>query len=180
MVGITLNPILLVHPRKNLAKESIDIALTRVDAELGDPDGLVEGLVELGQVVLEVVGVGPGVVVGDDKVDLAVAAAGHELLEVVDTLVGLVTVSDSRRADLKTLAGEGLDVLLVGGDGGVDVHAGSSTTLKHVSEDCGTCGTMDSPNLVRLVEAQDVLDIVLGASIGNVGRPAGGAPVLVG
>jgi hypothetical protein len=38
----------------------------------------------------------------------------------------------------------------------------------------------DLPNLIRLVEAEDVLDVVLGASIGDVQSPALSAPLLVG
>jgi hypothetical protein len=38
----------------------------------------------------------------------------------------------------------------------------------------------DIPNLVRLVEAEDGLDVVLGAGIGNVLSPALSAPLLVG
>jgi hypothetical protein len=92
VVGVTLNPGLSVHPGKNLLKESIRVA--RSNAELGDPDGLVEGLVELLEVVLEILSVVPGVVVGNDKVDLASGTLVHEVLEVVDALVGLVGVGD--------------------------------------------------------------------------------------
>jgi hypothetical protein len=96
VVGITLDPFSLVQPRQNLLQESISVTLARVDTELGEPDRLVEGLVELGEVVLEVLDVGPGVVVGNDEVDLAVAAARHELLQVVDALVGISAVGNSR------------------------------------------------------------------------------------
>jgi hypothetical protein len=129
MVSIPLDPLGLVQPGQNLLQEGIGITLTWVDAEFGDPDGLVEGLVELGEVVLEVVGVGPGIVVGNNEVDLAIAAASHELLEVIYAFVGLVTVGDGGRADLQTGAGKGLDVLLVCSDGLVDGDVGASATV---------------------------------------------------
>jgi len=161
VVGVTLDPGLSVHPGKDLLKELVGVA--RSDTKLGNPNRLVEGLVELGEVVLEVLSVVPGVVVGDDEVDLAAVAGRHELLEVVDSLVGLVGVGDGRRADAETLGGEGLDELLVGCGSSCDVDVGTSTT-----------------SMVGLVEAQDVRNLVVLLGIGNVGVPALSAPLLVG
>lgn len=161
VVGVALNPGLGVEPGKNLLEELVGVALS--DTKLGDPDGQVEGVVELGEVVLEVLGLVPGVVVGDDEVDLAVAAAAHEGLEPVDSLVGLVGVGDGWRADAETLTSQGLDKTTVGVNGSSDVHVAASAT-----------------NLVWLVEAQDVRDLVVLAGIGNVVCPGRGAPVLVG
>jgi hypothetical protein len=42
----------------------------------------------------------------------------------------------------------------------------------------GTCDHL--PDLIRLVEAEDVLDVILGTSIGDVLSPALSAPLLVG
>jgi hypothetical protein len=130
VVGVPLDPLSLVQPWQSLLKESISIALAGVDAELSDPDRLVEGVVELGEVVLEVLELVPCVVVGDNEVNLAVTALSHELLEVVDALVGFGTVGHSRRADLETLAGKRLNVLLVGSDGLVDRDVGASATVE--------------------------------------------------
>tara|TARA_R110002003_G_scaffold59_11_gene5298 strand:- start:3932 stop:5029 length:1098 start_codon:yes stop_codon:yes gene_type:complete len=180
MVSIPLDPLGLVQPGQNLLQEGIGIALTWVDAEFGDPDGLVEGLVELGEVVLEVVGVGPGIVVGNNEVDLAVAAASHELLEVIYAFVGLVTIGDGGRADLQTGAGKGLDVLLVCSDGLVDGDVGAAATVVSQNYDDNTrLLSLNLPRLIRLVEAEDIFDIVFGACVGDVLRPARCAPVLV-
>lgn len=161
MVGVTLDPGLSIHPGKDLLKELVGVA--RSYTELGDPDGLVKGLVELGEVVLEVLSVVSGVVVGDDEVDLAAVAGRHELLKVVDSLVGLVGVGDGRRADTEALRGEGLDERLVGRGGSSDVDVGASTT-----------------NLVGLVEAQHVRNLIVLLGVGDVGVPALSAPLLVG
>lgn len=161
MVRIALNPVLAVQPRQNLLEELIGVALA--DTELGDPDGLVEGLVESLEVVLEVLGLVPGVVVSDNEVDLAVAALAHELLEPVDALVGFVAVGDSRRAKAEALFTERVDVLLVGRNSAADIHVGASTA-----------------NLVWLVEAQDVGDLVFLLRSSNVGEPSLRAPLLVG
>lgn len=126
MPRIALDPVLAIHPGHDLLEELGRIALS--DTELSNPHGLVEGLVEGLQVVLEVLGLVPGVVVGDDVVDLAVGAAGHELLQPVDALVGAVAVGHRWGTDLQ-VAGEGLDVLLVGLDGVVDGHAGATATV---------------------------------------------------
>lgn len=137
VVGIALNPVLGVEPGKNVLEELVGVALG--DTKLGDPDRQVESVVELGEVVLEVLGLVPGVVVGDDKVNLAVTAAAHEGLEPVDSLVGLIGVGDGWRANAKTLASKGLDKTLVSLNGSSNVHVAASTT-----------------DLVWLVEAQDV------------------------
>ena len=97
MIRIALDPILSVQPRQYLLQEGISVA--GGDAELSDPDGLVEGLVEVDQIVLEVLGLVPGVVVGDDEVDLAVTATSNELLQPVGTLVGFVAVRHGRGAE---------------------------------------------------------------------------------
>ena len=122
---IPLDPALLIHPGQDLLEESRRIALG--DTELGDPDRLVEGGVEVCHVSLEVLGLVPGVPVGGDKVDLAVAAGRHELLEPVDALVGAGAVGYGGAADFQT-AGERLDVLLVSGYGVGDGHAGAAAT----------------------------------------------------
>jgi hypothetical protein len=90
VVSIPLDPLSRVHPGQHLLQELLGITLTRVDTELSDPDGLLEGVVEFGEVVLEVLDLVPRVVVGDDEVDLAAVTASHELLEVIDAFVGLV------------------------------------------------------------------------------------------
>jgi hypothetical protein len=90
MVSIPLDPILGVHPRQHCLQESIGITLTRVDTKFSDPHGLLEGVVEVLEVRLEVVDLVPRVIVGDDEVDLAAVTASHELLEVINTFVGLV------------------------------------------------------------------------------------------
>jgi hypothetical protein len=131
MISVTLNPLLLVHPWQYLCQESAGITLARVDAEFGYPDRLVESLMELNKVVLEVIGIGPGVVVSDNKVDLAVRASSHELLQPVHALVGLVTVGDSGRANLQALSSERLNVLLVGGNGLSNGNVGTSTTSRN-------------------------------------------------
>ena len=84
---------------------------------------------EVREVVLEVLGLVPGVVVRHDVVDLAVGAAGHELLQPVDALVGAVAVGHSWGTNLQVTC-ERLDVLLVGCDGVVDGHAGTTATTK--------------------------------------------------
>jgi len=92
VVSITLDPWLSVHPGKNLPEELVGVAFS--DAKLGDPDGLVECGVEFLEVVLKVLGFVPGVVVGYDKVDLAVGAAGDEVLEPLYAFAWLVAVGD--------------------------------------------------------------------------------------
>ena len=94
VVSIALNPILRVQPRQYLLQESISVAFG--DTKFGDPDWLVEGLVEVLQVVLEVFSLVPSVVVRDDEVDLAVTATSNELFEPVDALVGFVAVGHRR------------------------------------------------------------------------------------
>lgn len=152
VVSVALDPGLGIEPGKDVLEELISVALG--DTKLSDPDGLVEGVVELVEIVLEVLGLGPGVVVGDDKVDLAVAAAVHEGLEPVDALAGLVAIGHSGGADAEALVGKGLDELAVRVDGSGNVHVGASTT-----------------DLVRLVEAEDVRDLVVLAGVGNVVGP---------
>jgi hypothetical protein len=130
VVGVPLDPLSLVQPWQGLLKESISITLAGVDAELSNPDGLVEGVVELGEVVLEVLELVPCVVVSDNEVNLAVAALSHELLEVVDALVGLLGVGNGGRANLEALLGQRLNVLLVGCNSLVDGDTGASTTVE--------------------------------------------------
>lgn len=137
MVGVPLDPLGLVQPRQSLLEEGISVTLAWIHAKLSDPDGLVEGVVELGEVVLEVIELVPCVVVGDDEVDLAVAALGHELLEVVHALVGLLGVGNGGRADLEALCSEGLDVLLVGCNSLVNGDACATTTVGSLG--CWTC-----------------------------------------
>lgn len=137
MVSVTLNPGLSIHPGKNLLQEFVGVTFS--NTELGDPNRFVEGVVELPQVVLEVLRLVPGVVVGDDEIDLASVAGVHEILEPIDALVRLVGVGNCRRADPETLCGEGLDELLVGRDGSRDIDVGASAT-----------------DLIRLVKAQHV------------------------
>jgi hypothetical protein len=161
MVSISLNPWLSVQPRKDLLQELVRVALG--NAELGDPNRLVEGGVELLEVGLEVLSVVPGVIVGDDEVDLAAVAAFDELLEVVDALASGVGVGDGWGTDTKSLFGEGLDVLLVGCDGSGHVDVGASAT-----------------DLVWLVEAENGRHFVLLLRSSNVVEPALEAPVLVG
>lgn len=181
MVGVPLDPLGLVQPGQNLLQESIGVALAGVYAKLSEPDRLVEGVVELGEVVLEVLDVVPSVVVGNDEVDLAVATLSHELLEVVDALVGLLGVGNGRRTNLEALRSQGLDVCLVGRDSLVDGNAGASSTVELLDAcACRMDQMQDLPDLVWLVDAQDVLDVVLGASIGDILRPTLGAPLLVG
>lgn len=126
VVRIALDPVLSVQPRKHLLEELIRVALG--NTKLSDPDWLVEGGVEVLKVFLEVLSLVPGVVVSDDEIDLAVAAAVHELLEPVDALVGFVAVGNSWGADAETLSCKRLDVLAVGGDCGVDLDVGTSAT----------------------------------------------------
>lgn len=152
VVSVALDPRLGIEPGKDVLEELVGVALG--DTKLSDPDGLVEGIVELVEVVLEVLGLGPGVVVSDDEVDLAVAAAVHEGLEPVDALAGLVAVGNSGGANAETLVGKGLDELAVGVDGSANVHVGASST-----------------DLVGLVEAEDVGDLVVLAGVGNVVGP---------
>jgi hypothetical protein len=128
VVRILVDPILAIQPRQHRLQESSRIALTGVDAELGDPDGLVERLVELGEVVFEVLDVVCAVVVRDDEVDLAAGAAGHELLEVGNALGIFASVGYGGRTDGEALCGEGLQVLLVCGDGLVDGDRSASAT----------------------------------------------------
>lgn len=161
MVRIALDPVLGVQPGKNLLEEVGGIALG--NAELSDPDGLAEGSVEVLEVGLEVLGLGPCVVVGDDKVDLAVAAAGDERLEPVDALSGLVAVGHSWGAEPEALLGKRLDVLAVSGNCAADVHVGASAA-----------------DLIGLVEGQGVSNRVLLLGVGDVGKPTLGAPLLVG
>jgi hypothetical protein len=161
MVSISLNPRLSVQPRKHLLQELVRVALS--NSKLGDPDGLVEGGVELLEVGLEVFGVVPGVVVRDDEINLATVAAFDELLEVIDALASCVGVGDGWRTDTKSLFGEGLDVLLVGCDGSAHVDVGASAT-----------------DLIWLVEAEDGRHLVLLLRSSNVVEPALEAPVLVG
>lgn len=130
VVRIPVDPLSLVQPWQHLLQESVSIALARVDTKLSDPDGLLEGVVELDEVVLEILCVGPGVVVGDNEVDLAVTAPSHELLKVVDALVGFGTVGYGRRANLEAGGGEGLYVFLVRGDGLVDGYVATSATVE--------------------------------------------------
>jgi hypothetical protein len=137
VVRIPVDPLGLVQPGQDLLQEGIGIALAGVDAELGDPDRLLEGVMELGEVVLEVLGVVGAVVVRDDKVDLAVAAAGHELLEVADALGLLAAVGHGGRANLESLAGKGLDELPVRGNGLVDGNVGASATVGALVMCCG-------------------------------------------
>jgi len=92
VVSITLDPWLSVHPGKHLPEELVGVAFS--DAKLGDPDGLVESRVEFLEVVLEVLGFVPSVVVGHDKVNLAVGAAGDEVLEPLYAFAWLVAVGD--------------------------------------------------------------------------------------
>jgi hypothetical protein len=123
VVGITLDP---RHPWKDLLQELLCVALG--DTELSDPDGLVESVMEVLEVLLEVLGLVPGVVVGNDKVDLAVTASIHELLEPVDTLAGFVAVGDGWGADAKTFGCERLDVLAVSCYCSIDIDVGTSAT----------------------------------------------------
>jgi hypothetical protein len=139
VVGVPLDPLSLVQPGQHLLQESISITLTRVDAKLGEPDRLVECLVKLGEVVLEVINVGPCVVVGDNEVDLAVTAASHEALQVVDALVGISAVGYSGRADFEALGSKGLDVFLVCGNSLVDGNVGASATVVELADSNGTC-----------------------------------------
>lgn len=126
VVCIALNPVLRIQPWQNLLQELIGIALG--DTELSDPDVLAKGTVEGLEVVLEVLGFVPCVVVGNDEVDLAVTAASHELLEPVHALVGLVAVGDRWGADPETLLRQGLDVLSVSSHCVSDGNVGASTT----------------------------------------------------
>jgi hypothetical protein len=103
VVRILVDPVLAIQPRQHRLQESSRIALAGVDAELGDPDGLVERLVELGEVVFEVVDIVCAVVVRDDEVDLAAGAAGHELLEVGNALVIFASVGHGGRTDGEAL-----------------------------------------------------------------------------
>lgn len=182
MVSITANPLSAVQPRENFLEESISVALARINTKLSNPDGLVEGLVELGEVVLEVVGVGPGIVVSDNEVDLAVRALCHELLEVVDALVGLVAIGYCGRADLKSLASERLDVLLVRFHSVVNRHVGTSATNGKLAarQKNMECAMRDLPGLIRLVEAEYVFDVVLALCVLDVLFPTLSAPLLVG
>lgn len=151
MVSVALDPWLSIHPGKDLLEELVGVA--RCNAKLGDPDGLVEGVVELAEVVLEVLGLVPGVVVGDDEVDLAVAAAVHEGLEPVDSLAGFVAVGNGWRTDTE-ITSKGLDELAVSADSSSDIHVGASTT-----------------DLVGLVEAEKGGDFVVLAGVGDVFGP---------
>lgn len=161
VIGITLNPILRIQPWENLGEELSSIALS--DTELGDPNGLVEGFVEVDEIVLEIFGLVPGVVVSDNEVDITASALSHEFLEVVDAFARLVAVGDGRRTDAETLSSKGLDVLLVSSHGVTHGHVGATTT-----------------NLVRLIEREDVRDLVLLLGSGYVRGPALSAPLLVG
>jgi hypothetical protein len=127
VISVSLDPGLSVQPRKHLLEELVGVTLS--DAELGDPYRLVEGGVELLEVVLEVFGVVPGVVVSNDEVDLASRTLVEKLLEVVDTLASRVGVGDGWGADPQTLFSQGLDVLLMGGDSSGDVDVGTSATV---------------------------------------------------
>lgn len=126
MIGITLNPVLGVEPWKDLLKESVRVALG--DTKLSDPDWLVEGLVEVDQVVLEILGLVPRIVMGNDEIDLAVAAACHELFQVVDALVWLIAISHCWGADPEALCGQRLDVLLVSCNGFSNGNVAATTT----------------------------------------------------
>jgi hypothetical protein len=163
VIRIPVDPFSRVHPRQHLLQESINISLTRVNTKLSNPNRLLERVVELGEVVLKIGDVGRCVVVRDDKVDLAVAAASHELLEVVNALVLFGAVGHGGRADFETRVGQGLlDVLLVCRDGLVDGHVGASAAVVVLDKlEWKIYGGKDIPILIWLVEAQDVLDVVL-------------------
>jgi hypothetical protein len=177
VVSIPLDPRSRVQPREYLLQELIGI--TRSDTEFSDPDGLVEGVVELLEVVLEVLGLVPGVVVGNDEVDLAVGTAVHEGLEVVDTLVGFVGVGDGRRSDSQTLLGKWLDQLLVFLDGDVDGNVGTSATVDVLGVTRCLRYCHDLPDLVWLIEAEDVLDGIFLDSGVDIVFEARSAPILV-
>jgi hypothetical protein len=177
VVSIPLDPRSRVQPREYLLQELIGI--TRSDTEFSDPDGLVEGVVELLEVVLEVLGLVPGVVVGNDEVDLTVGTAVHEGLEVVDALVGFVGVGDGRRSDSQTLLGKWLDQLLVFLDGDVDGNVGTSATTDVLGVTRCLRYCHDLPDLVWLIEAEDVLDGIFLDSGVDIVSEARSAPILV-
>ena len=141
MVSVSLDPTGGLEERQHCLQERVSVTLIRVDAEFGDPDWLLEGVVELLEVGDEGVGVVCAVVVCDDEVNLAIGTLFHKLREVADALVVLSTIGYRWRADPETFAGERLlDEPLVGFHCNVDGNEGTTTAI-----------------LIRLVEAQNVL-----------------------
>jgi hypothetical protein len=142
VVGVALNPVLLIHPRKYLAKEGLTI--TASNTKLSDPDrALAAGIVNILEVLLEVLSVARNVVpVGDDEVDLAIRACAKELSKVGNAhrraVVGFDAVGHRRSAKLDVLVLifilERVDILPVGGGSRARVlNASTSTTEKELA-----------------------------------------------
>jgi len=81
-----------------------------LDRELGDPEVLLLAeIVDIGDVLLEVGGVGAAIPVEGDDVDVAVSASLKEGREPLETLAGLDTVGDGG-GDESGFAREGVHV----------------------------------------------------------------------
>jgi hypothetical protein len=131
-IGITRHIRLLIHPRHDLLQKALElrlgIGILIIETKLSDPDGTASG--DCAGLVDKVLKIGcagefVGVPVNVDKVDGAAGAVAHEVLEVGEACGG-AGVGDGGGSE-ECLTGEGLHVLLVGADGGVDAHAGGST-----------------------------------------------------
>ena len=123
-----------IQPRQRLPHETLILrvrAPTTVDPELRQPDRQTRLVVRELDVVLQVrEGVDVVVPVQVDEVDLAAGAVAHEVSQICET-AGRSAVGDGGGAEA-CLPGERHHVGFVGGDGGVDGHAGGVAVVAGV------------------------------------------------
>ena len=106
-----------VHGGHDGLQEAVDLVIGAAGGELGNPDRLLGGVVDVDEVLEETGGIGRAVPVDRHEVNGALAvASAQERGQPRDTLAGAVAVGDGGGAD-GSLAFEGVHELDVGGRG---------------------------------------------------------------
>ena len=154
-MGKTTSMLMLVIEREredfSCLSRGVDLSSSGEAAAIGSDEELI-AVARGSHVVSVALDPGLGIEPGKDVLEELISVAlGDTKLSDPD---GLVAIGHSGGADAEALVGKGLDELAVRVDGSGNVHVGASTT-----------------DLVRLVEAEDVRDLVVLAGVGNVVGP---------
>lgn len=123
-VSVAVDEVLAVEPSNRGTQEGL--LITGLSLELGDPDGLLGQVVDVGDVGLEGFDIVRTVPVGSDVVDPAANAGGEELLHDIDTSVA---VGWRDNGDVGVGVSEGLDQVLVSRHSVGNAHAGTAVSV---------------------------------------------------
>lgn len=164
-VRIPMHILLLIQPRQDFLQERDRLVLVPITrAKLRDPDGLLELLPELLDVILEGLRVGRAAVpVNGDEVDRARRAGRHELRHPVHSHPRRHAVGDCGSSEVHFLL-QRLDPLAVGCCGRAGGYAG---------------GAAARAAQVWFVESEDGVCVVGSSSFGDVGCPDAGEFLVV-